>query len=180
MRSSGTGGSGYKRIAIALIAAFALLLLAACGGSSGNGSGSSSGNMPVFSGAEKLDSEKMSADDMADMGFKASNGEAAVYKSDKSFKEVSDYYATGIKSNGWNVVMAMPFGETSFAILSKDKNVLVATVMSGKEAKSDSGMFDADELDVDLNDIQDDETLIVLASFVCDEDDISVCTNLGS
>jgi hypothetical protein len=174
----------FRSVALLLIAVLAVATLAACGGSDDNGgTRGSNANHPVFAGAQRLDSAKMKDEDVADMGFKASNGELAGYKTDKPFREVSDYYTNGVKSAGWNVGMTLPFGETTLAILSKDKTVVVATVMSAKDAKGDGSFINQEDLEqlknVRIADLKDNETLILIANFTCDEDDITTCTSLG-
>jgi hypothetical protein len=176
---------GLRAVALALITILALTMLAACGGSDDNGGsgGNSSASHPVFSGATRLDSADMKAEDINEMGFKASNGKLAAYKTNKPFREVSDFYVTGVKNDGWNVGMTLPFGETTLAIMSKDKTVVVATVMSAKDAKGESSFLNQEDLqeleDVKISELNDNETLILIANFTCDEEDISVCTNLG-
>lgn len=180
MQTSVTRWSWFRRLAFSMVALLLVAMLAACGGSDDDNGGGNS--LPLVSGVTEIDKQEMPAEDMQDMGFRASNGEVVAYKSTRPYSEVSGYYTNGARDDGWNIGMSMPFGETTFAIMSKDKKVVIATVVSAAEMKSGSGFIttdDLDELNVNLDDFEDNDTLILLAHYTCDEDDVTTCMDIG-
>lgn len=153
------------------------MLLAACGGNSGDG-GSAGDDFPVPSGAEEVD-KAGSIEDEDSLGFKLSDAGAAVYKTGDPIETVNEYYGGGVESDGWTISTNLPFGDSSFFVINKDKQVVYVNLQTGAAAKASPGLLEDDAIDVNVEDFADDETVIVLAHFDCDEDDVQVCLNVG-
>lgn len=157
---------------LAVVLALLLALgVAACGGDGGGGGGGD--DVPVISGADEIESQDASDDQLEELGFAASDGKATAYKTDKSLDEVSDFYDD--LEDGWDVAMSMPIGDQYVAVLSKGKTVAFVSAMTGAYAKENPDMVGDEDFEIDVEDIDDDDTLVLVAEFTCDEENIEDC-----
>jgi hypothetical protein len=150
------------------------LVLAACGGDS-----SKAGvDFPVFAGAERVDSAKLSTEDMP---IDAKGAGSVVYTSSASYADVAAYYESGITAEGWDVANSpgsLP-DTVSIQSISKDDSVALVTVMSTDFAREESSasMFDAADVEVDESDLEGANAVVVILHFTCEEDDITACVS---
>jgi hypothetical protein len=160
-----------------LLVAVALVLvgaLAACGGDSAGGEAGE--DFPVPDGAEELDTFG-SVDD--DLGFDINNGGGAVYTSTESVLDVAGYYKTDATADGWEVSTDLVLEDGGIVVVNKEKQVVIVNLQTGASIKAEPGIIEDDAIDVDLDDIGDEETVMVLAYFECDEDDVQTCLSFG-
>jgi hypothetical protein len=161
--------------ALTLLLACLLVLslgLAACGGDDDD---SGSAGIPLVDGADEIESAELGEADMNDVGFEATDGRATAYVTDTDYAEVTEFYS-GDLEDGWSVVTALPMGNDQFtSILNKDNDIAVLVISTGAAAKANPEIMDDDTITLDPDDIDDDDTLIMAATFACGEDDIQTC-----
>lgn len=168
--------TSLRRIAIVILALLALGALAACGGDDGGGGGGSSGDYPKFSGAKQLGAVELTQADLEDMESDVTDAKAAVLRTDKPFDEVAEYYGEGVEDDGWLVAQDIELDdEQQVFIVSNDKRVAAVYVMSGAVAKESEDLFANEGLEIDLEEIADEDTVILVTHFTCQERSVASC-----
>jgi hypothetical protein len=158
----------WLSLALCLVAA---LTLAACGGGGG-----SDGDAPLIDGADRIDSGDVDNDDLEELDFEVADARLGVWKSDQSFDEVSRYYTSGVEDDGWTVETTSEVGETDMiAYLTKDDTVAFVNVMAAVTAREQMNLFDESNLDFDEDSVDDDETVIVITHYTCEEENLADC-----
>jgi hypothetical protein len=163
-------------LCIAILMAFSML--AACGGGDddddgGNGGGGS--DFPAPSGADRLGEDDVSAEDLDAGDIAVSDGKAVAYKvTDSSIDDVADFYENDVEDDGWTVDEHVALGDLMISIMHNDNEMAITTAMTGSAAREQDATGLGD-LEVDLDEIEDDDILIVAATFTCDEDSIDTC-----
>jgi hypothetical protein len=149
----------------------AVLALTACGGGGG-----SDDDAPVIDGADRIDSGDVDDDDVEELDFEVTNARLGVWKSEQSFEEVSDYYSSEVEDDGWTVETTSNVGETDMiAYLTRDDTVAFVNVMAGATAKEQMNLFEESNLDFDDDSVDDDETVIVITHYTCEEENLEDC-----
>ena len=139
--------------------------------------GDSSGDTPRFEDAEELDSADVPEDDLDDLGFEVSDAHGAVYRTEEDLETVYEYYADGVEDDDWQVEETIPDETEAIVILSKDDTVATVFVMPGYRAIEGQALFEQEGLDLDPDDVADDDTVILISQFTCEEDDVDDCLN---
>ncbi len=162
------GRSCRAGLALLLLASLAL---AACGG----GDSGSSSDVPLIDKADKLTSADFDDETEANFGAAISNGQTIVFTSENSIDDVRDFYADEVV-DGWTAQGDNSFGEMLLRYYSNDDNVAIVLAMSGAMAKESRDLFSNDgEVEIDFDALDDNETLIAIARFTCEEDEIQAC-----
>ncbi len=165
-------------LCVALMMAFSMLV--ACGGDDdsdgdSNSGGGSSTDFPVPSDADKLGEEEVSAEDVGTEDIEISDAKAVAYKvSDTEFDAVADFYETEVEDKGWTVDEHVALGELMIAVLHKDDRLILATAMTATAAR-EQGAAELGDLTIDLDALEDDDIVIIAASFTCNEDSVDTC-----
>ena len=163
-------------LCVAILMAFSLL--AACGGGDDDddgGTGGGSGSFPVPSGAERLGEEDVSAEELDAGDVAVSDGRAVAYKvTDSSIDDVADFYQNDVEDDGWSVDEHAALGDLMIAIMHNDDQMAITTAMTGSAAR-EQGATELGDLEINLDEIEDDDILIVAATFTCAEDNVDAC-----
>jgi hypothetical protein len=155
----------------------AFSMLAACGGGDDDddGGSGSGGDFPAPSGAERLGEEDVSAEELDAGDVAVSDGRAIAYKvTDSNIDTVADFYEDGVTDDGWTVDEHVALGELMISIMHNDDELAITTAMTGSAAR-EQGASELGDLEVNLDEIEDDDILIVAATFTCDEDSVDTC-----
>ena len=165
----------WSRIALlcaALLMAFSLLV--ACGGGDDDDGGGGSSDFPVPSGADKLGEDEASAEELDAQDIDISDATALAYKvSGSNIDEVSDFYENEV-GDDWTVDEHAAVGDLMIAVLHNGDQLAVATAMTAAAAR-EQGAAEIGDLTIDLDELEDDDILIVAATFTCNEDSIDTC-----
>ena len=151
------------------------LALAACGGSDGTREGSS---VPVVARAEKVGEAELDDAWYDAFGFATSDALGTVYRTSASLPEVTAYYSDGITAEGWTVVASAPMAMAQTVMASKDDRVAMLTLMSGETYTTAPGLGGLEDMGITIDNVADDETIVTVQEFTCDEDDVGRCTFL--
>jgi hypothetical protein len=159
---------------IAIVMAFSML--AACGGDDDDDGGNGgSGDFPAPSGAERLGEEDASAEDIDAGDVDISDAKAIAYKvTDSNIDDVADFYEDGVEDDGWTVDEHVALGELMISVMHNGDELAITTAMTGSAAR-EQGSAELGDLTIDLDDLEDDDILIVAATFTCNEDSIDTC-----
>ena len=166
----------WSRVALlcaALMMAFSLLV--ACGGGDDDDDGGSGGgDFPVPSGADKLGEDSASAEELDAQDIDISDATALAYKvSGSNVDEVSDFYENDA-GDDWTVDEHAALGDLMIAVLHNGDQLVLVTAMTATAAR-DQGGADLGDLEVNLDELEDDDIVIVGATFTCNEDSIDTC-----
>ena len=166
--------SRVSLVLVALVMAFSML--AACGGGDdddgGNGGG---GDFPAPSGADRLGEEDISAEDVDAGDADISDAKAVAYRvSDSSMDDVANFYESDVEDDGWTVDEHVALGELMLSVMHNGDELAITTAMTGSAAR-EQGDANLGDLSIDLDEIEDDDILIVAATFTCNEDSIDTC-----
>lgn len=161
------------------ITLLAMLLLAACGGNDDTGT-SDAGLVPIYSGATKLDDADATTQEIAELGFKASDVTASAYKSDDAFKAVSAFYMEGVEGDGWTVDQSLSVDEQTIAVLTNGARVVYVMLAHGATVGELVASIQTDDLDIDASTISESETLMIFLQLTCDEASVDACATFGA
>ncbi len=155
-------------IVVGMAALLLPLAVVACGDSGG-------GSVPAFDDSERLDSANLSEQDIDDLGFEVSNAESTAYRTDASLSDVFEYYGNEIQDDGWRVEDLIPDPTESISILSKDDQVATVLMLEGYRAYEGRSLFEDENLDINWDDVADDDRVILISSFTCEEERVEDC-----
>jgi hypothetical protein len=160
-------------LGVAIVMAFSML--AACGGGDDDDGGNGGGDFPTPSGAERLGEEDANADDIDAGDVDISDAKAIAYKvSDSNMDDVADFYENGVEDDGWTVDEHVALGELMLSVMHNGDELAITTAMTGSAAR-EQGAAELGDLTVDLDELEDDDILIVAATFTCNEESIEDC-----
>jgi hypothetical protein len=165
-----------RRLLPALLLVGLIAMLAACGGS--GDSGPSGSVVPVFAGAERLDSDEKG--DLYDaFGYKTRDAFGTVYRSDRRFEDVITYYSEGIGGEGWHVIISQQFLDGVWTVMTtRDDVVAMLTIMTGSAVHLAPTLAGLDEYQINAATITADQTVIIVHEYTCEEQDVTSCTAL--
>lgn len=144
------------------------LALVACGESS-------AGSVPELNGAEQLDSAQLRDEDIDELGFDVSNAESTAYRIEASLSDVFEYYGNEIQDDGWGVEDLIPDETEAILILSKDETIATVLMLEGYRAHEGRSLFEDEGLDINWEDVADDDRVILISSFICEEERVEDC-----
>jgi hypothetical protein len=154
------------------------LLMAACGDSASSDRADEPRVPPVAGATEVAD---MQLDDAwyDAFGFKTSDARGTVYRTDTAFDIVTAYYSEAIADEGWTVVVSNPLVATSQTVmLTKGERVAMLTLMDGKTYSIAPGLGGLEDMNVAIANVTDNETIVTVQEYTCDEDEVASCTFL--
>lgn len=136
---------------------------------------SGGGGVPAFNGAERLDSAELSGSDVNDLGFEVSNAESVAYRTDASLSDVLEYYGNEIQGDDWRVEDLVPDDTEAISILSRDDQVATVLMLEGYRAYEGRSLFEDENLDINWDDVSDNDRVILVSSFTCEEERVEDC-----
>jgi hypothetical protein len=158
-------------IAVALLA---LTMLASCGGDDDDDDGTEA--FPTFSGADELTTAEWTQEHLADLDADVSGGGATLLRSGDPFDEVAQYYSEDVEDDGWFVNSEIPAGDEQLVvILTNDTRVAAVYVLSGAAAKEGEQLFADEGLEFDPDDVDDEDSVILVSHFTCEEQSVAAC-----
>jgi len=168
--------SSLSRMSLVLVAILmSLSMLAACGGSDDDDGGGGGGDFPAPSGADRIGEEDVSAEELNAGDVAVSGGRAIAYKiTDSNIDDVADFYENDVEDDGWTVDEHVALGDLMISIMHDGNELAITTAMTGSAAR-EQGASELGDLEIDLDEIEDDDILIVAATFTCDEDSVDTC-----
>lgn len=163
MQRTGVGPAG--KFILSFVVIFALLL-AACGGGDDDDDDAGGETIPVVSGAERIHAADAPDDDVESFGGTISDGRTLVFTTDKSPEDVVAFYTNSLPE-GWGLEANVPSGDMSIVMIHKGNTAAAAIIGSGSVLR-ESGLFTEDEIkDMNIEDVDDGETAIVIAEYTC-------------
>jgi len=151
------------------------LAFAACADS---GSG---GNVPAFDDAERLDSAELGDDATDELDFAISDARSTAYRTEASLSDVFEYYGNEIQDEDWRIEDLIPDETEAISIISKDDQIATVLMLEGYRAYEGRSLFEDENLDINWDDVADEDRVILISSFTCEEDRVEICLeNVGS
>ena len=150
------------------LAALVVPFAVACADSGG-------GSVPSFDDSERLDSASLSEQEVDDLGFAVSDAESVAYRTESSLSDVFEYYGSEIQDDGWRIEDVIPDETEAISIISNDDQVATVLMLEGYRAYEGRSLFEDENLDINWDDVADDDRVILISSFTCEEDRVEDC-----
>lgn len=151
-----------------------VLVLAACGGSSGSKEAAAS--FPPYKGAEQLGAAVPPREQLDKLNVKLSAPGASLHRTVDELDAVSTFYSEGVKNDGWTVSLTAPVTDAaSVSVMHKDKQVAAVMSLTGSMAKMVEALITSQGLTLDASKVQNDDVIILESHFTCDEPEIQTC-----
>ena len=152
------------------LAALVLPFAVACADSGG-------GSVPSFDNSERLDSASLSGQDVDELNFAVSDAESVAYRTDASLSDVFEYYANTIEDDGWRIEQRIPDATEAISIISNDAQVATVLMLEGYRAYEGRSLFEDENLNINWDNVADDDRVILISSFTCEENRVEDCLN---
>jgi hypothetical protein len=163
-----------RGLTLVMIALLALALLASCGGDDDDDGGDDP--FPTFSGADEIATAEPTQEDLADLNADVIDAGTTLLRVDEPFDEVAQYYSEDVEDDGWLVNQDVPLDDEQLVVvLTNDTRVAAVYVLSGAAAKEGEELFADEGLEFDPEDVDDEDSVILVSHFTCQESTVAEC-----
>lgn len=114
----------------------------------------------------------------AQPAFASADARIDVWTTEDDLAAVEAFYSDELTEDGWRVVSIDELAEgDKLLVLTREDEVARVNLLAGPVATAEEQLqlFEAANLDVDEDEVEDDETVIVITSFDCREPAVEAC-----